>query len=107
MLPRVLPSRRVTADPLDILWHYATGYMPDFLNGKSGPVGWVRWPHRGVQFLDKFKIPRKQKSYVLSPQFELRFDSAFEEVVRACADVHRHAIADGPAGGQTWITPAL
>ena len=105
MMPRTIPSRRVKSDPLDILWHYATGYMPDFLDGKSGPVGWVRWPHRGVQMLQKFKIPRKQKPYVLSPQFELRIDRAFEEVVRECANLQRHAIRDGV--GQTWITPEL
>ena len=92
-------------DPFDILWHYAIGYMPDFLNGKNGKVGWVRWPHRGVQFLDKFKIPRKQKPYVLAPEFQLRFDQSFEEVVRECANVHRHAIKDRV--GQTWLTPDL
>jgi leucyl/phenylalanyl-tRNA--protein transferase len=96
---------RMRADPTHILWRYATGYMPDFLDGRSGEVGWVRWPHRGVQWLDKFKIPRKQKSCILSPQFELRFDRAFEEVVRACADVNRHVIKDGV--GQTWLTPEL
>lgn len=105
MFPQVIPSRRVRSDPLDILWHYATGYMPDFLNGKNGEVGWVRWPHRGVQRLDAFRIPRKQKPYVLSPQFELRIDAAFDEVVRACADVSRHVIKDGV--GETWITPEL
>ncbi len=99
------PSTRITADPLDILWHYAIGYMPDFLDGKSGTVGWVRWSHRGVQFLDKFKIPRKQKPYVLSPEFELRFDTAFDEVVRECADTQRKVIREGP--GQTWIVPEL
>ena len=92
-------------DPHHILWRYATGYMPDFINGKSGEVGWVRWPHRGVQLLDKFKIPRKQKSYVLAPEFDLRFDQSFEEVVRACADVNRHVIKDGV--GETWLTPQL
>jgi leucyl/phenylalanyl-tRNA--protein transferase len=105
MMPRTFPSRRVTDDPLDILWHYATGYMPDFLDGKSGRVGWVRWPHRGVQLLEKFYIPRKQKPYVLSPAFELRIDRAFEEVVRACADTQRRGIRDG--AGQTWITSEL
>jgi leucyl/phenylalanyl-tRNA--protein transferase len=95
----------VTSDPLDVLWHYATGYMPDFLDGKSGSVGWVRWSHRGVQRLERFKIPRKQKPYVLSPQFELRFDAAFEQVLRACADLNRPAIRDG--AGQTWLTPEL
>jgi leucyl/phenylalanyl-tRNA---protein transferase len=98
-------SRRISSDPVDILWHYAIGYMPDFLDGKRGPVGWVRWPHRGVQLLDRFKIPRKQKPYVLSDQFELRLDTAFEEVVRACANVSRHAIQEGV--GETWITADL
>jgi leucyl/phenylalanyl-tRNA--protein transferase len=105
MFPHVFPSRQVRSDPLDILWHYATGYMPDFLNGKSGDVGWVRWSHRGVQLLDHFKIPRKQKSYVMAPQFELRINQAFEEVVRECANVNRHVIKDGV--GETWITPEL
>jgi leucyl/phenylalanyl-tRNA--protein transferase len=91
--------------PSDILWHYALGYMPDFLDGKSGPVGWVRWPHRGVQLLDKFKLPRKQKPYVMSEEFDLRFDTAFEDVVRACADPSRTAIREGV--GQTWLTPDL
>src|SRR5437660_1216312 len=92
-------------DPLDILWHYAIGYMPDFVDGHRGQVGWVRWPHRGVQMLDKFEIPRKQKPYVLSPQFELRFDRAFEEVVHECANLNRHVIKDGV--GQTWLTADL
>ena len=105
MFRSLIPTRQVTSDPEDILWHYAIGYMPDFLDGKSGEVGWVRWPHRGVQMLDKFKIPRKQKSCVMSPQFELRLDTAFDEVVRECANVNRHVIKDGV--GQTWITPPL
>lgn len=105
MFPSIPPSRRVSSEALEILWHYSIGYMPDFLDGKSGEVGWVRWPHRGVQRLDQFKIPRKQKSYVLSPEFELKIDTAFEEVVRACADVNRHVMKDGV--GQTWITPEL
>lgn len=105
MFPGLYPSRRVSSDPLDILWHYAIGYMPDFLDGKSGPVGWVRWSHRGVQLLDKFKIPRKQKPYVMSPQFELKIDCAFEEVVRECADTGRKVMREGV--GQTWITPEL
>ena len=105
MLAGLIPSQQISSDPWDILWHYAIGYMPDFLNGKNGPVGWVRWSHRGVQRLDQFKIPRKQKSYVLDPQFELRFDTAFEEVVRECADTSRKVMSEGV--GETWITPQL
>ena len=105
LFPNLLPSQAVISDPLDILWHYSIGYMPDFIDGKSGEVGWVRWPHRGVQFLDKFKIPRKQRPYVLSDKFEFRINESFEEVVTECADVSRHAIAVGAQ--QTWITPEL
>src|SRR3712207_4725180 len=99
-------SNKIRPHPLNLLWHFATGYLPDFLNKHSGPVGWVRWSHRGVQFLDeRFVIPRKQKPYVFSPKFELRFNTAFEEVVRACADPSRPGIQK--RCGESWITGDL
>jgi leucyl/phenylalanyl-tRNA--protein transferase len=91
---------RVRPDPWHILWHYANGRMPDFANKQSPPVTWLAWPHRGVQFLDELRIPESQRRYVLSKKFELRFNTAFAEVVRACAD-------PGRFGGNTWITPEL
>jgi leucyl/phenylalanyl-tRNA--protein transferase len=91
---------RVRPDPWHILWHYANGRMPDFANKQSPPVTWLAWPHRGVQLLDEVRIPESQRRYVLSKKFELRFNTAFAEVVRACAD-------PGRFGGNTWITPEL
>lgn len=90
---------------MNLLWHFATGYLPDFLNKQDGPVGWCRWSHRGVQCLEKMQIPRKQRPYIFSPRFELRFNNAFEQVLRACADTSRQAIQK--RSGQTWITPDL
>jgi len=95
----------ISDSPLSVLWHFATGYLPDFLNRWDGAVGWVRWPHRGVQFLDRFAIPRKQKKAIHSPDFELRFNTAFEEVLRATADTQRCYIQHHSR--QTWITPEL
>jgi leucyl/phenylalanyl-tRNA--protein transferase len=89
----------VRSDPWHVLWHYANGRMPDFVNKQDGPVGWVRWGHRGVQPLDEIAFPDSQKRYVFSKKFELRINCAFEEVVRGCADVARF--------GKTWITPEL
>src|SRR4051794_26504884 len=89
----------VRPDPWHILWHYANGRMPDFVNKSDGPVGWIRWTHRGIQPLDDIRFPESQRRYVFSKKFELRFNTAFEEVVRACADVSRF--------GKTWITPEL
>ena len=99
-------THTIQSHPMNILWHFATGYLPDFLNQRDGPVGWCRWPHRGIQFLDeRFKIPRKQKPYVFSPRFELRFNTALEEVVRQCADPSRRGIAT--RAGESWITQDL
>lgn len=95
------PMRRIPVrpDPAHILWHYANGRMPDFVNKQDGPVGWVRWSHRGIQPLDDIQFPDSQKRYVHSKKFELRINTVFEEVIRACADVSRF--------GKTWITPEL
>jgi leucyl/phenylalanyl-tRNA--protein transferase len=89
----------VRPDPLHILWHYANGRMPDFLNKSDGPVGWVRWSHRGVQPLDAITFPDSQKRYIFSKKFALRINTSFEQVLRACADPTRF--------GKTWITPEL
>lgn len=84
---------------MQILWHYANGRMPDFVNKQDGPVGWVRWSHRGVQPLDAIVFPDSQKRYIFSKKFALRINTGFEEVLRACADTTRF--------GKTWITPEL
>jgi leucyl/phenylalanyl-tRNA--protein transferase len=73
--------------------------MPDWLNGSSGPVGWVLKTHRGVQFLDKVHVGEKQKRDVFHKKFSIRYNQQFEQVVRACADPSRE--------GKTWITDEL
>src|SRR5688572_874299 len=98
-------SRDIEPTALNILWHYALGYLPDFYNKQSGPVGWCRWSHRGVQFLDKVVIPRKQKPYVFSPKFELKFNQRFEEVLEECANPKRDGIQK--RAGESWMTPEL
>jgi leucyl/phenylalanyl-tRNA--protein transferase len=89
----------VRSDPMHILWHYANGRMPDFVNKSDGPVGWVRWSHRGVQPLDAIAFPESQKRYIFSKKFALRINTSFDEVVRACADPTRF--------GKTWMTEEL
>ena len=92
-------SAPVTADPLDYLWHSASGEMAFWLNGHDGPVGWVRAPHRGVQHLDKIQFSKKQHRFVFAEKFEVRYNQAFEQVVRACADLHRE--------GKTFVTEPM
>jgi leucyl/phenylalanyl-tRNA--protein transferase len=98
-------ASRIRPDPDHILWHVAMGAMPGFVDERAGSVGWVRLSHRGIQYLDRLAIPRKQKNYIFSPRWDIRFNTAFEQVVRACADVTRPTIQKRT--GRTWITQAL
>ena len=91
-------SSQISADPLEILTHYALGDLPSFTGEEPSPVAWIREAHRGVHLLKTVTIPKSQRRYVFSPAFELRFDTAFEEVVRACAQRR---------SGHTWILPPL
>jgi leucyl/phenylalanyl-tRNA--protein transferase len=95
----MLSSAHVSQDPVALLWHYLCGHMVNWVNGESGPVRFNTGGHRGVQYLDKVQFPRKQKRYIFAPQFEIRYNTAFEEVVRGCADPTRE--------GKTWISEEL
>jgi leucyl/phenylalanyl-tRNA--protein transferase len=98
----ILPTPDFRPDPITILRRYAEGFFPCFLRdgARGGPVGWRKYSHRGVQFLDgRIRIAPKQKRYVFAPRFQIRFNTAFADVVAACADLDRD--------GFTWITPGL
>ena len=92
----MITSDRITADPYDLLAHYALGDMPGYVGEAGSPVRWLCEPHRGVHLLGEIAVPSGQRRYVFSPKFEFRIDAAFADVVRACADRE-----------QTWILPEL
>jgi leucyl/phenylalanyl-tRNA--protein transferase len=75
--------------------------MPDWINGSDGEVAWIKREHRGIQWLDKIHLPKKSQhlKYILQPKFTIKYDTAFEQVVRACADLKRE--------GKTWIREEL
>ena len=94
-------ARAISDNPLHALWHAAQGRLPDWINGDHGEIAWVKRDHRGIQWLDRIQLPRKSqhRKYILQPQFDIRFDTAFEQVLRACADPQRE--------GKTWICDEL
>ena len=80
--------------PATLLAAYATGLFPMGLGPQgTGPVGWWSPDPRGVLPLEGLRVSRSLRRSL--PRFELRVDTAFEEVVAACADPSR----DG-----RWIT---
>lgn len=84
--------------PERLLDAYSKGIFPWFSEGD--PILW--WsPHpRMVLFPAELKVSRSLRKAVARRTFETRFDTAFAEVMRACAE---------PRGGQagTWIVPEM
>ena len=82
-------------EPGTLLAGYRAGLFP-MGTGRGGrpPVGWWSPDPRGVLPLHGLRVARSLRKVV--PRFEIRVDTAFAEVVRACADPRREG---------RWITP--
>lgn len=81
-----------------LLEAYRHGIYPWFSPGE--PILWWSPDPRMVLLPDEFKISRSLARRLKRPDYEIRVDSAFAEVMRACAEPR-----DGQAG--TWITPEM
>ena len=82
---------------------YSKGVFPWYSEGQ--PVLWWSPDPRMVLLVDEFKLARSLRKtlarFVRTPGCEVRIDSAFERVIRACASAPR-AGQDG-----TWIVPEM
>jgi len=82
-------------EPGTMLAAYRAGVFPMPLS-RRGPVGWWSPDPRGVIVLDRLHVSRSLRR--TRRRYEVRVDTAFSQVVHACADPRR------PHG---WITPAM
>ncbi len=62
----------------------------------GGSIQWFSPDPRGVIPLDGFHIPHGTRKTLADPAWEVRVDTAFEEVVRSCAD-----------RAETWINDQI
>src|SRR6185436_15336052 len=65
---------------------------------RGGEIGWFSPDPRGIIPLESFSISRRLARVIRQRRFEIRFDTAFEAVMRACA-------ADREEG--TWISEEI
>jgi leucyl/phenylalanyl-tRNA--protein transferase len=81
-----------------LLLAYSHGIFPWYSEGQ--PILWWSPDPRMVLFVDELKVSRSLRKAARRGAFELRTDSAFLDVVRACAE---------PRPGQdgTWIGPEM
>ncbi len=77
---------------------YRNGIFPWYSGDQ--PILWWSPDPRMVLFVDEFKLSRSLRRTIDKRRFEIRVDTAFLEVVLACA-----APRDGQGG--TWITPEI
>src|ERR1700751_5777555 len=73
--------------PPDILLAaYAAGVFPVAESADDPGLFWVDPRRRGILPLEAFHVARRLRRVVRQRIFEIRCDSAFEDVIRACAE---------------------
>jgi len=77
-----------------LLEAYGSGIFP--MGMEDGTIRWFSPDPRGILPLDSFHVPHGLKRALKLPDWELRVDTVFDEVVGACA-----------ARDDTWITPLI
>jgi leucyl/phenylalanyl-tRNA--protein transferase len=73
-------------EPGTVLAAYTLGLFPMPIR-RRGPLGWWSPDPRGILELDELRITRSMRQ--AARHFEIRVDTAFAEVIRACADPRR------------------
>lgn len=87
------------ARPERLLLAYSQGIFP--WPHRDLPLLWFSPDPRFVLELDRVHVPRSLRKRIRGEPFEVRFDTNFEGVIRACAAVPR------PGQDGTWITQEL
>ena len=72
--------------PEILLAAYAAGLFPMAESAEEPELFWVDPRRRGILPLDAFHVPRRLRRLIRHGGFEIRCDTAFEEVIRGCAE---------------------
>jgi leucyl/phenylalanyl-tRNA---protein transferase len=76
----------ISLTPEILLRAYAAGVFPMAESADDPELFWVDPRRRGILPLDAFHVPRRLRRVLRGGQFEIRVDSAFEAVLRGCAE---------------------
>jgi leucyl/phenylalanyl-tRNA---protein transferase len=89
-----------TITPQVLLRAYAAGVFPMAESADDPALYWIEPDERGIIPLDNFHISRSLQKHVRQQHFEIRVDTAFAEVIAACASVTS-------ARKETWINKRI
>ncbi len=80
-------------DPDFIITAYRHGYFP-MAESRTGPIGWYSPDPRAIIPLDGFRVARSLRQRIRKGTYEIRIDTAFDAVIRGCADREETWISD-------------
>ena len=83
-------------EPSTLITAYRRGLFPMALEELDGAVAWWSPDPRGILPLDNLRVTRSLRQS--ARRYEIRVDSCFDEVIRACGN---------PSRASGWITPAF
>jgi len=83
-----------------LLEAYRQGLFPMAYSSGSPYIHWICPEMRGQLSIENIHIPRRLKKTLRKAPYEVRIDTAFEDVIGACATPH----ADRP---ETWINKPI
>ena len=86
--------------PEILLRAYAVGLFPMAERRDDSTLYWIDPEKRGILPLDDFHVSRRLRRTVRSGLYEIRCNTAFADVVRACA-------APGPKREESWINDEI
>jgi leucyl/phenylalanyl-tRNA---protein transferase len=83
-----------------LLAAYASGWFP--MADEDGVISWYSPDPRGIMPIDTFRVPSRLRRVVRRAAVQVDVDTAFEEVMRACAAAERE-----PGDSGTWISDEI
>lgn len=71
--------------PQVLLKAYACGIFPMAESASDPTLYWIEPERRGILALDRVHVPRRLARVIRQDKFEVRIDSAYEDVIEGCA----------------------
>ncbi len=84
-----------------LLSAYAAGYFPMADSRDAEELYWYSPEERGILPLDAFHIPRSLRKFMRAHPYEIKFNTAFPDVIRACAEMKSEKRRE------TWINDKI
>jgi leucyl/phenylalanyl-tRNA--protein transferase len=86
--------------PEILLRAYAVGLFPMAERHDDPALYWIDPEKRGILPLETFHVPRKLRRTIRRKVFDMRCDTAYEQVIRLCAN-------PAPGRQETWINEEI